>query len=82
MRSARRHGSSNSNGSLNIACETYLYFFNRKSPVVIGRVDMRLLRSLIEGWGRWRDVARREFLRDPNVILFERAAPEQEERRQ
>ncbi len=39
---------------------------------------MSLLRSLIHGWVRLRDAVRREFLRDPNVILFERAASRQE----
>jgi hypothetical protein len=33
---------------------------------------MRLLRSLIKGWNDLRITARREFLRDPDVILFER----------
>ncbi len=35
---------------------------------------MRLLRSLGQSWTRLREAARREFLRDPNVILFERRA--------
>lgn len=39
---------------------------------------MNLLRSLVESWSRWRDAARREFLRDPDVILFDRAASRQE----
>lgn len=39
---------------------------------------MRLLRSLIHSWVRLRDAARREFLRDPDVILFERVASSQE----
>jgi len=34
---------------------------------------MRLLRFLIKGWNDLRIVTRREFLRDPNVILFARA---------
>lgn len=33
---------------------------------------MALLRSLLAGWRRWKAAAR-ELLRDPNVILFERA---------
>ncbi|WP_281061261.1 hypothetical protein [Sphingobium sp. Sx8-8] len=39
---------------------------------------MSLLHSLIHGWRRLRDAARREFLRDPEVILFERTLPHQE----
>jgi len=39
---------------------------------------MNPLRSLITSWNRLRDAARREFLRDPDVILFDRAAPKQE----
>lgn len=34
---------------------------------------MALLRSLLAGWRRWKAAAARELLRDPNVILFERA---------
>lgn len=34
---------------------------------------MPLLRSLAPRWGRLREAARREFLRDPDVVLFERA---------
>ncbi|WP_157009796.1 MULTISPECIES: hypothetical protein [Sphingobium] len=40
-------------------------------------MSMKPLRALIDSWLRLRDAARREFLRDPNVILFERA-PQQE----
>lgn len=39
---------------------------------------MNPLRFLILCWSRLRDAARREFLRDPDVILFDRAAPERE----
>lgn len=35
---------------------------------------MTLLRSLKRGWLRLRAAARREFLRDPNLVLLERAA--------
>jgi len=35
---------------------------------------MAPLRSLLTGWRRWKDLAARELLRDPNVVLFERAA--------
>lgn len=35
---------------------------------------MSLLRSLPQRWARLREAARREFLRDPDVVLFERAA--------
>ncbi|WP_182913861.1 hypothetical protein [Sphingobium terrigena] len=35
---------------------------------------MTFLHSLKHGWLRLRAAARREFLRDPEVILFERAA--------
>lgn len=35
---------------------------------------MTFLHSLIQGWARLREAARREFLRDPDVILFERVA--------
>ncbi|MEC3911410.1 hypothetical protein U5A82_13345 [Sphingobium sp. CR2-8] len=35
---------------------------------------MTLLRSLGQRWMRLRASAQREFLRDPNVILFERTA--------
>jgi len=35
---------------------------------------MNLLRSLPQRWARLREVARREFLRDPDMILFERRA--------
>lgn len=35
---------------------------------------MSLLRSLGREWRRLREAARQEFLRDPNVILFERGA--------
>lgn len=34
---------------------------------------MTFLHSLKRGWLRLRELARREFLRDPDVILFERA---------
>ncbi len=30
------------------------------------------LRSLVQGWRHLRTSAKQEFLRDPNVILFER----------
>lgn len=41
---------------------------------------MSLLRSLSPLWARLREAARREFLRDPDVILFERAgAPVRED---
>ncbi|WP_200928366.1 hypothetical protein [Sphingobium sp. Leaf26] len=33
---------------------------------------MSLLRSLPQRWARLREAARREFLRDPDVVLFER----------
>lgn len=33
---------------------------------------MTLLRSLARRWTRLREAARREFLRDPDVVLFER----------
>lgn len=36
---------------------------------------MSRLRLLVAKWNRTVDAARRELLRDPNVILFERAAP-------
>ncbi|WP_267904108.1 MULTISPECIES: hypothetical protein [Sphingobium] len=36
------------------------------------------MQALKEYWIRLRAAARREFLRDPDVILFERAAPQQE----
>ncbi|HKY80417.1 MAG TPA: hypothetical protein VJM09_02975 [Sphingobium sp.] len=39
---------------------------------------MSLLRSLIHGWVRLRDATRREFLRDPDVVLFERTTTGQE----
>ncbi len=39
---------------------------------------MKLLRSLVESWSRLRRAARREFLRDPDLILFDRAGPKQE----
>lgn len=39
---------------------------------------MNPLHSLIEFWSRLRSAARHEFLRDPDVVLFERAAPKQE----
>lgn len=35
---------------------------------------MAHLRSLLIRWQRFRDTAAREILREPNVILFERAA--------
>jgi hypothetical protein len=35
---------------------------------------MRLLRSLIQRWHALHDAARRELLRDPTIILFERAS--------
>ncbi|WP_324058573.1 hypothetical protein [Rhizorhapis sp.] len=35
---------------------------------------MRFLRSLLGTWVKLRDAARREFLRDPHVILFERSS--------
>jgi hypothetical protein len=35
---------------------------------------MTLLRSLKRGWLRLREAARREFLRDSDVVLFERIA--------
>lgn len=34
---------------------------------------MSLLHSLIQRWRTVRDAARRELLRDPTVVLFERA---------
>ncbi len=34
---------------------------------------MTPLQPLIAGWRRWKAAAAREFLRDPNVILFDRA---------
>ncbi|MCI4591898.1 hypothetical protein MOK15_17580 [Sphingobium sp. BYY-5] len=37
---------------------------------------MSLLRSWGQRWNQLRNAARREFLRDPNVVLFERG-PEQ-----
>lgn len=35
---------------------------------------MAHLQSLLVRWQRFKAVTAREFLRDPNVILFERAA--------
>ncbi|MFC3443688.1 hypothetical protein ACFOKF_21245 [Sphingobium rhizovicinum] len=35
---------------------------------------MSLLLSALQRWRALHDAARREFLRDPNVILFERAS--------
>ncbi|MFY9349247.1 MAG: hypothetical protein WBL20_00355 [Sphingobium sp.] len=35
---------------------------------------MAPVRSLLAGWRRCKAAAAREFLRDPHVILFERAA--------
>ncbi|WP_293979924.1 hypothetical protein [Sphingobium sp.] len=34
---------------------------------------MSSLRSLLAGWRRWKEAAARELLRDPDVVLFERA---------
>lgn len=34
---------------------------------------MSPVQSLLAGWRRWKAAAAREFLHDPNVILFERA---------
>lgn len=34
---------------------------------------MSVLRSVNDGWTRLREAARREFLRDPDVVIFERA---------
>ncbi|WP_269748640.1 MULTISPECIES: hypothetical protein [Sphingobium] len=42
---------------------------------------MKLVRSLIQGWIRLYDAARHEFLRDPTVVLFERAATNRESAR-
>ncbi|UZW57759.1 hypothetical protein NUH86_19530 [Sphingobium sp. JS3065] len=39
---------------------------------------MSLLPLLIIHWHRFRAAARQEFLRDPNVILFERTASQRE----
>lgn len=33
---------------------------------------MSRLRSLVQGWRHLKTSAKQEFLRDPNVILFER----------
>lgn len=35
---------------------------------------MSFLHSLLRTWAKLRDAARQEFLRDPNVILFERSS--------
>ena len=35
---------------------------------------MTLFRSLGQRLNRWRETARKEFLRDPDVVLFERSA--------
>lgn len=34
---------------------------------------MAPVQSLLAGWRRWKAVAARELLRDPTVVLFERA---------
>lgn len=34
---------------------------------------MSVVRSVNDGWARLRAAARREFLRDPDVVIFERA---------
>lgn len=35
---------------------------------------MSRLRSLVQGWRHLKASAKQEFLRDPNVILFERGS--------
>jgi hypothetical protein len=35
---------------------------------------MSPVQSLLVRWRRWKAAAAREILRDPNVVLFERAA--------